>query len=131
MAIDRKLARLWLYFRLGHSTYLVFAYSFAQFIIIAYALLIDRIPFLKALFPRMSLFIVFFLASYIPIAIVMGLLHKKVQMPIEAAIALEQNPYFRKLLPKERALFIVIGRLCEKAGVDASELGEYIGEKRP
>ena len=44
------LLRLWAYFRRGHSAYLSFILSFANFVVLQYRLLIQYVPFLKYLF---------------------------------------------------------------------------------
>ena len=59
-------------FRNGHSTYLIFAMTFANFITIQYKLLIDKVPSMDWLFGSIWLFAIVFIAIYVPLAIIIG-----------------------------------------------------------
>lgn len=83
--------RRWLDFRQGHTIYLIFLMTFANFITIQYALLIDRIPTLNSIFSNLWIFATIFVAAYIPLAIVIGNWHRKSQWKIEQEAAFREN----------------------------------------
>lgn len=83
----------WLQFRLGHTTYLAFGLQIVNFMLIAYALFIERltnaIPF--------WLFVVLMAAVYMPVAIGLGRLHISKQYAVENKALLEKNPLWAKI----------------------------------
>ena len=87
----------WWEFRIGHGTYLIFILTFVNFILISYRLLIERIPFLQEIIPELWIFIVMFLAFYIPASIIIGFWHRKTQLKVETTLAMEQNPLVAKI----------------------------------
>ena len=109
------LKRRWYEFRTGHSTYCVFLLSFANFIIISYSLLIERIDFLKSIFTHMTIYALVFLAIYVPLTTLIGHLHRKKQLRVDIAILSSQNPFFRDLA---KALYL----LCEGNTDQAKEI---------
>ena len=90
--------RRWFDFRQGHSYYLIFALSFANFILIFYRLLIEQIPELNEIFSSLWIFVLVFILLYIPIAIGIGAWHRKTQLKIEADVSLKQSPLFCRVL---------------------------------
>jgi hypothetical protein len=88
--------RRWYDFRQGHGMYLVFAMSFVNFILIFYRLLIEQIDFLGDLFSNLWIFLVIFLALYIPTAVLIGNWHRKTQMRIEHEQSMKQSPLMAK-----------------------------------
>ena len=64
--------RLWTYYRRGHSTYLVFLLSFANFIVIQYRLLIQYVPAINMLFSSLVAFAATFFLVYIPLVVLIG-----------------------------------------------------------
>ena len=88
--------RRWLDFRNGHGLYLIFALTFANFILIFHRLLIERVEFLNVIFSNLSVFVVVFVLIYIPLAIIIGHWHKRTQLKVEAEVAMRENPYFAK-----------------------------------
>jgi hypothetical protein len=90
--------RRWFDFRLGHSYYLIFLLSFANFILIFYRLLIEKIPGLNEILSSLWLFVVVFVLVYIPLAIGIGVWHRKSQIKVEADVQLKQSPLFAKVL---------------------------------
>lgn len=78
-------------FRQGHSVYLIFLMTFANFITIQYALLIDRVPVLNSLFSNLWIFAALFISAYIPIAIVIGYWHRKTQWKVEQEAMFNEN----------------------------------------
>ncbi|CAN5507167.1 hypothetical protein BH18THE1_BH18THE1_14280 [soil metagenome] len=83
--------RRWLDFRNGHSIYLVFAMTFANFITIQYQLLIDRLPVLAGLFQSISIFAILFILAYVPLSIVLGYWHRKSQWKVEQDALFREN----------------------------------------
>lgn len=90
--------RRWYDFRIGHSFYLIFLLSFANFILIFYRLLIEQVSGLNEIFSSLWLFVVAFILLYIPVSIGIGAWHRKTQLKIEADVALKQSPLLAKVL---------------------------------
>ena len=89
--------RRWHDFRLGHSIYLIFMLSFANFVLIFHRLLIERIDWLNSLLGELWLFVALFIILYIPIAVVVGSWHRKNQLKIETDVVLLQSPLLAKI----------------------------------
>ena len=83
--------RRWLDFRNGHSIYLVFAMTFANFITIQYQLLIDRLPYLAGIFESICIFAILFVLAYVPLSIVLGYWHRKSQWKVEQDALFREN----------------------------------------
>src|ERR671918_2804377 len=83
--------RRWLDFRNGHSVYLIFLMTFANFVTIQYGLLIDRVPFLNNLFPSIWVFAILYVALYVPLAMVIGYWHRKTQWRVEQHALFKEN----------------------------------------
>ena len=81
-------------FRIGHTLYLIFFISFANFILIFHRLFIERMGIDISL----SLFMLIFVILYIPSAIVIGVLHRRYQLKIETSMIMERNIYFAKMI---------------------------------
>jgi len=90
--------RRWWEFRAGHSVYLIFVLTFINFILIAYRLLIEKIPMFQELIPNLSIFVLLFLGFYIPTAIIIGFWHRKTQLKVETTLTMQQNPVFAKMI---------------------------------
>jgi len=96
--MNDRVLRYWTYFRRGHTTYLAFLMSFANFIAIQYRLLIEYISFLEALFSSLTAFALTFFLVYVPVATVMGWFdYKKFAVPVDATVAAQANPWVRDL----------------------------------
>jgi len=109
MSLRNRLLRFWAYFRRGHSTYLAFFISFANFVVIQYRLLIEHIPVLKLFFASLTAFAVTFFLVYIPLAILIGWLdYKKIAVPIDAALTARASPYAKSIA---RSLYILVESL--------------------
>ena len=87
----------WWEFRQGHSVYLIFLLTFVNFILISYRLLIEKIPALTELIPNLWMFAIFFLALYIPAALLIGHWHRKTQLKVETTLIQQQNPLLAKM----------------------------------
>ena len=83
--------RRWLDFRNGHSIYLIFLMTFANFVTIQYGLLIDRVPFLSNLFESIWMFAIIYICLYVPIAMVIGYWHRKTQWRVEQHALFKEN----------------------------------------
>ncbi len=90
--------RRWYDFRLGHSMYLIFALTFANFILISHRLLIERVPILNEFFSSLWFFAIIFILAYIPTSILFGAWHRRTQLRVEQDIAMRQNPFLAKTL---------------------------------
>lgn len=90
--------RRWFDFRQGHSVYLIFMLSFANFILIFHRLLIERIEFLNEIFSELWVFVIVFIGIYIPASIIIGAWHRKTQLSVEADVIIRQNPLLAKIL---------------------------------
>ena len=71
-ATGRRVRDFWIYFKTGHSTYLVYSLSIMNFITLQHRLLISTIPFLEKYLSRLSTFVIIFFLTYIPIAMALG-----------------------------------------------------------
>jgi len=78
--------RRWYDFRMGHMTYLIFALSFANFILISHRLLIERVPILNEYFSSLWFFAIIFIIAYIPTSIFLGAWHRRTQLRVEQDI---------------------------------------------
>ena len=85
------LRRRWLDFRNGHTIYLVFAMTFANFITIQYKLLIDQIPYLAGVFDNIIIFATVFILAYVPLSIFLGFWHRKSQWKVEQDALFREN----------------------------------------
>ncbi len=88
--------RRWLDFRHGHGLYLIFALSFANFVLIFHRLLIERTEFLEEIFSSLWVFAIVFVILYIPVAILVGFWHRKTQIKIESELGMRQNPFLAR-----------------------------------
>ena len=104
--------RRWWEFRAGHSVYLIFVLTFINFILISYRLLIEKIPIFQELIPNLSMFVLLFLAFYIPAAIIIGFWHRKTQLKVETTLTMQQNPVFAKMF--RTMLDVQTGKASEK-----------------
>lgn len=96
MTLKERLLRYWTYFRQGHNSYLVFFISFANFIVIQYALLIEYVPLLKAIFANLTAFVLAVVVIYVPLATVVGWLdYRRLAVPVDLAMGALASPYAR------------------------------------
>lgn len=87
-------------FRHGHSTYLAFALSFINFIVLNYTLVISNIHFLTNVFPHLWMFALAFVTTYPLLAIIVGYkFYRKKQLRTDQQITTEENPYLWKARP--------------------------------
>ncbi|HZA07835.1 MAG TPA: hypothetical protein VE619_09035 [Nitrososphaeraceae archaeon] len=91
-AKNNNLRRRWLDFRNGHSIYLIFIMTFANFVTIQYKLLIEKVPFLThSIFSSIWVFAMVFVAVYVPLGMIIGYWHRKNQFSVEQEALFSQN----------------------------------------
>ena len=88
--------RRWLDFRFGHSVYLIFALTFANFVLIFHRLLIERVESLNEIFSNLWIFAVVFVIIYIPVSIGIGAWHRRTQLRVEQEQIMIQNPFLAR-----------------------------------
>ena len=122
-SLTTRLARWWVYFSRGHSTYFMFFLTFANFVVIQYRLLLDYVPPLQVLFSSLTAFAVTFFLVYVPLAVTIGWLdYKKFAVPAWAALGALVNPYTRDI---NKALAL----MCEGKYEEAKKvLKKWAGE---
>lgn len=103
--------RRWFDFRNGHSVYLSFALTFINFAVITFSLAVERIPVLKEWFPSMWSWALFFFCIYIPLAVIIGFLHLKKQVPKEQEQLMNSNPFAFKTSPGKEQLYNLPGTI--------------------
>ena len=82
----------WLDFRHGQGIYLGFFIYFADSILIQYALLIEKFPFLDPLLGASIIgFAIIFIALYVPLAVIIGYWHRKSQWTVEVEALFKEN----------------------------------------
>ena len=91
------LRRRWVDGRSGHSIYLMFTLTFANFVIISYRFLIEKDPLFEEIFGNMWVFGLIFLVTYIPISIIIGYWHRKTQLKVEITMKYLESPFFAKM----------------------------------
>ena len=114
------LRRRWLDFRNGHSIYLVFLMTFANFVTIQYSLLLDRIPEFKALFGNVAVFAAIFIAIYFPLSMIIGYWHRKSQWKVEAEAMFKENVIGAKIWLF--AIDLIDGRASEEEKKNMREM---------
>ena len=90
--------RSWFYFRMGWSTYFVFALGAINTLTITYFLAIDNYPVLKNIFPTFEQYVVIMVCIGIPLLILVGYAHfkKTLAYKSEMDIYVESNPYLSR-----------------------------------
>jgi len=106
---NQFLRRRWLDFRVGHSVYLIFLLTFVNFVLIFHRLLIERVPILNEIFSELWLFGIIFVFVYIPVAIFIGLWHRRTQLRVESDLTFRNFPLMAK------SFRILVDLLEEKA----------------
>ena len=92
--MKNRLIRIWIYFRTGHGTYLALTLGFLNFIVLQFRLLVSAIPSLSAFFPHLVYFAVFFIVTYVPLAIILGWMdYKKGSIVMDSVLRAEISPF--------------------------------------
>ena len=66
----------------------------------------------QELIPNLSIFVLLFLAFYIPAAIIIGFWHRKTQLKVETTLTMQQNPVLAKMF--RTMLDVQTGEASEK-----------------
>ena len=82
---------------MGHSVYLIFLLSFANFMLIFHRLLIERVEWLDSLLGELWVFGILFVFLYVPLAIIVGAWHRRTQIKVESDVHLLQSPLNAKI----------------------------------
>ena len=92
--------RSWQYFRTGWSTYFAYIFAAINTLTVTYFLAIERYPVLFAIFPTFQHYIAIITGIGIPVLVLVGYIHFKRSSAFRAEqdIAVETNPYFRRIL---------------------------------
>jgi hypothetical protein len=122
--------------------------TFANFITIQYALLIDRLPYWAGIFNSIWIFAIMFILFYVPLSIVLGYWHRKSQWKVEQDALFRENKVGAimwmyvidliegnvseedKKLMKESLLRITRGETRLYGTKKLSENDEKVGDKR-
>ena len=83
--------RRWLDFRNGHSIYLSFVLTFINFILIAFNFAVAKLTLFHGVIDNLWVFALFFIAIYIPAAIIIGYWHRRNQYSVENEAMLREN----------------------------------------
>ena len=95
------LRRRWWDFRRGESIYLRLPISVLSYVTVIYTLLLERISFLKSLFPHFYMFAVVASVCYVVVGIVVGWLDRKGKvLSTDLTISTRENPIVMELLEK-------------------------------
>ncbi len=92
--------RAWFYFRQGWTTYFAFIFAAINTLTVTYYLAIENLPVLKGIFPTFFMYLITVAVIGIPILVLIGYVHykKSAAFKAEAAINMESNPYWRRVI---------------------------------
>jgi len=101
MGKQRQGLRVFFYFRLGYAVYLALGIGVINVLTSTYFLAIEKIPFIKSIFPTFELYIITAIIIGIPIIVFAGWFHYKKAgtYSAELAIAQQNHVYNYKWLP--------------------------------
>ncbi len=109
--------RIFLYFRVGWSTYFSLLFAGINTATVTYFLAIEKIPELKFIFPSFAHYVIIIGSVVFPLLVFVGWLHyrKTAAYGTEAEIQLESNPYMYKIPPGwyTEALFPTLHKMTE------------------
>jgi len=69
--------RSWHYFRMGWSTYFAFIFAASNTMVVTYYLAIEKLVFLKIIFPSFGIYVLVWVLIGIPLLIGIGYIHYK------------------------------------------------------
>ena len=105
------IGKRWFEFRYGHTLYLIFLMSFTNFILIFYNFGLGESSGMSVV-----TFSLVFILLYVPVAIVVGYLHRIKQLRIDMVKQWEQNPQFVELMNDVRQLVEDMKKVREDLG---------------
>ena len=91
---------------MGWATYFAFIFAAINTLVVTYYLAIERMPFLKEVFPTFAHYVVLGLLVGIPLLTIIGYIHFKRSRAFrsEADIGIEVNPHLRRILQNTEAM---------------------------
>ncbi len=95
---------MWVYFRSGHGTYLVYTTALTNFVLIFYRLLVEQVSVFNTIFPSLTIFVITFLVLYIPVAILVGRWHFKTQLETDFVESTKYNPPLLKIIENQEKI---------------------------
>lgn len=104
--------RRWWDARYGSNTYLMFALSFLNFILIFYRFFLEENYLSSNLIPNLWLFSLIFLILYIPTATLIGYWHRRTQLSVENSLKRLEDPVLARVF--RIALDIKIGKASKE-----------------
>ncbi len=130
--MERKgIPRAWYYFRMGWSTYFAFIFAAVNTLVVTYYLAIERYPPLLEIFPSFPHYVLIVVSIGIPLLITIGYSHfkKTTAFKAETAIAIESNPFQRRIivntelmLSMNRVLTEIIVKIAKNDEISNDEL---------
>ena len=90
--------RKWWEGRTGHATYLMFALTITNFILISYRFLIEQSSLFESLVSNLWTFSLFFIITYVPVSILIGHWHRETQQKVELELKQLENPVNAKMI---------------------------------
>lgn len=118
--------RRWFDFRNGHTFYMIYALTGANFVLIFHRLLIERVPLLDEVFSNLWFFALVFIFTYIPIAVIVGVWHRRSQLKVDQEQVFRRNPPFARMF--RIMMDIQTGKASEKEIKQAREFLKSIEE---
>ena len=117
--------RRWFDLRSGHNFYLAFMMAVMNFVIISYALVLERVPVLNTIFPSMWIWIFFFIAVYIPASIMIGYFHKHTQLPTDQTEFALHNPVTMFQMKRLDEIAESIEKICQRLDIQGVEITRW------
>lgn len=113
------LKRRWFEFRIGHGTYISFALSLINFVLISYNFLFSQIAALD-----LWLFTLILIVVYVPLNTLVGRWHNATVLSTDSDIQAKANPYCTETLE-------LLYRIEERQKVIEAQLKELHGAEKP
>ena len=91
---------------MGWATYFAFIFAAINTLVVTYYLAIERMPFLKEVFPTFIHYVVLVLFVGVPLLTIIGYIHFKRSRAFrsETDIGIEVNPHWRRMLQNTEAM---------------------------
>ena len=123
MNISQWYTKRFFEFRIGNKQYIGLAIALLNFVLIFYRLLIEQIEFLGNLISNLWVFLLIFLAVYIPTAILIGYWHRRTQLSTENTIKRLEDPLLAHI-----CRIILDTRIGKSSKKEINELKEFLSE---
>lgn len=119
--VNNWIRQRWWEGRTGTTLYLMLFLAILNFILISYRFLIEQNSLLDDLISNLSIFVLFFVVTYIPISIIIGHWHKETQWEVELALKQLENPLNAKMF--RTMIDVQTGKASEK---ETEEFREFL-----